>query len=188
MKTQERSRALRDEADQILKMIELRKHCAPIGDVLLTGSYFMDVMMYPDIDLYLPPTSSDVLLSVAAKIADHECVKKLNFKKGGVEELEEGLYLKPYVDYGNWGRPWKVDMWCLPRGIAEKKHAELVELETRMTATQRERILNYKFQALTQEGRTPMFSGIYIYRAVIELGYEDSDDITMYLRENDIAI
>jgi hypothetical protein len=54
---EERSNALRRQADEVLDRIHLRGQCAGIGDIISTGSYFLDLIMYPDIDLYLPPTT-----------------------------------------------------------------------------------------------------------------------------------
>ena len=58
----------------------------------------------------------------------------------------------------------------------------------RMTPEQREMILNYKFSILNKAGRTPLFSGIYIYQAVIDRGLEKFPDITEYLRQKSIEL
>jgi len=167
-------------------MIRLRECCSEIGQPIPTGSYFLDLMMYPDIDLYLPFTSPGALLSVAAKLAAHDCVKKVDSAKGGPAELADGLYLKLYIEHGTWERPWKIDIWSLPPHIIDRKQAELVDLRDRMTCEQRHLILHFKYSVLTDAGPTPMFSGIHIYWAVVDLGLTDSEEISNYLRENGI--
>ena len=72
MTPDERSKALRQQADEVLDLIHLHAHCARIGNVIPTGSYFLDLMMYPDIDLYLPPTTPEKLLTVAAELSGYE--------------------------------------------------------------------------------------------------------------------
>jgi hypothetical protein len=57
-----------------------------------------------------------------------------------------------------------------------------------MSPDQRQLILEYKFSILTAAGRTPMFSGIHIYRAVVNLGFTDFSEISNYLRENGISL
>jgi hypothetical protein len=57
-----------------------------------------------------------------------------------------------------------------------------------MTPAQRELIINYKFAILTPEHRTPHFSGIYIYQAVIDHGMVEHPEITAYLRAHSINI
>jgi len=188
MTPDERSRALRKEADEVLGFIGLRDLCRPIGDLLPTGSYFMDLMMYPDIDLYLPPAAPERLLGVAAELSKLECVRRINFMRGGPAKLKDGLYLKPVVEHGNWERPWKIDIWSLPPSVAAAKQAELEDLKTRMTARHRAVILETKFRLLTDEGRTPMFSGIYIYKAVIDHGLERLEEIATSLRANGIDV
>jgi hypothetical protein len=57
-----------------------------------------------------------------------------------------------------------------------------------MTPQQRKLILEYKYSILTDQYRTPMFSGIYIYRAVIDHGMTDYKKITKFLKANGIKM
>lgn len=187
MTPEKRSRLLRTEADKVIGLLHLRRACAPVGALIPTGSYFMDLMMYPDIDLYLPKTTSDRLLSIGAKLSKCPFVKKINYERGR-DALARGFYLSPRIEYGNWGRPWKIDIWSLPDGVIRTKQAELDSLKSRMTSGQRDLILKTKFRLLTMEGRTPMYSGIFIYRAVVDLGILDFAGIVRFLKKNGIKI
>jgi len=69
MTPEDRSRALKQEADEVLDLIGLKMLAAPIGPLMPTGSYFMDLMMYPDIDVNLPLTTPDKLLGVGGEVA-----------------------------------------------------------------------------------------------------------------------
>jgi hypothetical protein len=188
MTPEEKAQCLRKEADKVLEMVHLKEHCAPIGKTVPTGSYFLDLMMYPDIDLYLPPTTPEGLLTVAMKLVEYDCVKEIVFQKGGPGDLAKGFYLKPVIEHGSWERPWKIDIWSLPLDVVEKKQKELSDIKDRITPVHRRLILEYKYSILTEKKRTPMFSGIYIYRAVMNLGLKDFNEITEYLRENGINI
>ena len=173
-------------------MVRLKRHCTHIGKVIPTGSYFMNLMMYPDIDLYIPFTIIEHIFILATKLAIYDCVKEIVFQKGSsmglAKDLAKGYYLKPIIEYGQWGRPWKIDIWSLPITITEKKQKELQDLKDQMTPAQRKLILEYKYNILTEKGRTPMFSGIYIYQAVINLGLTDFNAITKYLKANGIKM
>jgi hypothetical protein len=188
MTPEERSHILRAEADEILEMVHLREYCSEIGELIPTGSYFLDLLMYPDIDLYLPHASPETVMRVGVKLAGHDCVRKIIFERKSEGELTGGIYLKPYIEYGDWERPWKIDIWSLPMRIIEEKQAELRRLGEKMTADHRCRILDYKFRVLTDEGRTPMFSGIHICRGIVDNGMKDFDSITEYLREQGIKV
>lgn len=57
-----------------------------------------------------------------------------------------------------------------------------------MTPRHKRIILDYKFSILTDEKRTPMFSGFFIYQAVVDRGMTDFGRITEYLRDNGIRV
>ena len=188
MTPEDRSRALKQEADEVLALIGLNELVASIGPLMSTGSYFMDLMMYPDIDVNLPLTTPDKLLGVGVDLSKLACVKKLRYLRGGEGDLRDSFYLKPEISYGNWGRLWKVDIWSHPAPFLEKSHAEMTDLKSRMTAAHRTLILDTKYRLLTPEGRTPMYSGIFIYRAVINHGMTQQTEIETYLTDNGIIL
>ena len=49
-----RASKLRQEADYVMQSVGLHGILAPYGPVACIGSYFLDVMAYPDIDLCIP--------------------------------------------------------------------------------------------------------------------------------------
>jgi hypothetical protein len=148
----------------------------------------MELMMYPDIDVYLPPATAEDLLRVAVSLSRHDSVSSINFKRGGAGDLRDGLYLKPVVQYGDWERPWKIDIWSLPTAVVEHKQIRLTDLRNRMTPEHRDLILQTKYRLLTPAGRTPMFSGLYIYQAVIDHGLHELEAIVEYLRSHGIDV
>jgi len=188
MTPEERSRKLRQEADDVLNLIDLRRLAAPIGALTFTGSYHLDLMMYPDIDVNLPLTTPERLMSIGVELSKLPCVKKLRYLRGGEGPLKDGLYLKPEIEYGNWGRLWKIDIWSLPSSVLDRTQDEMADLKRRMTAAHRAIILDTKYRLLTDEGRTPIFSGIFIYRAVLNLGLNQEKDINAYLIDNGIDL
>ncbi len=182
------SAKLREEADELLREIGLEELCRDIGKLTPTGSYYLDLMIYPDIDLYLPPAKPRQLFQIAAHLVENHPVVRVNFLNGGSGPLKNALYIKPVIAVGDWERPWKIDIWAVEQSFIDDKKTELDRFKAKMTPEKRELILNYKFAILNEEGRTPMFSGIYIYRAVIDHGLQTFPDITKYLRENLIKI
>jgi hypothetical protein len=178
----ERSNKLRQEADKVLGLVRLNDILRPYGKVFSTGSYFLDVMVYPDIDLYITTVSLDQLFEIAAQIARCDLVTEVLFAKtDDPVRLPEGLYLKPRVDYGEWGRPWKIDLWSLSEEVIQQNVEELRHFQKKMTPDLREQIITYKLSVMTSQKRTPKYSGYYIYKAFIDEGLTDFKHVTQYL-------
>jgi hypothetical protein len=65
----ERASKLRQEADFILHQVRVYDILLPHGTIVPTGSYFLDVMVYPDIDLYLSKVSIGELFDIGGQLA-----------------------------------------------------------------------------------------------------------------------
>ena len=184
----ERSAALRQEADLVLQKVRLYEILEPYGRVVPTGSYYLDVMIYPDIDLYIPQVLVEELFAIGAQLARCELVCQIVFERSRTADLPGGLYLKPRIEYGEWGRPWKIDIWSLEDGVIDEKMADMLRFRQQMTAEVKERILRYKYSTLTESHRTPMYSGYYICRAFIDEGLTDFEEVTEYLVEHGVRM
>lgn len=183
-----RSAKLRQEADQVMQAIGLPAILAPYGPVAFIGSYFLDLMAYPDIDISIPPVTIAQLFRIGGQIAASELVAEVVFQRSKTPDLPGGLYLKPRIEYGDWGRPWKIDIWSLREEIVAQSVAEMQRIKAAMTEALREQIIRYKCAILTPAGRTPMYSGIFIYRAFIDEGLSDFGDVTRYLIAHGIQV
>lgn len=185
----ERADMLRREADVVLEKTRLFEILQPYSRIFLTGSYYLDVMAYPDIDLYIMKISLEQVFSIAAQLARFELVRQVVFEKSDDPvQLPEGLYLKSRVDYGNWGRPWKIDIWSLDERIILEKMAEMQHFQEKITPVLRERNVRYKLSVMTAEKQTPMYSGIYIYKAFIDERMTNYEDVTNYLIHSGIQV
>jgi len=185
----ERSDKLKLEADFVLGLIRLDDILRPYGKVFPTGSYFLNVMVYPDIDLYIPKVSIDQLFMIGARIASCELVTQVVFERtDDPVNLPGGLYLKSRVRYGEWGRPWKIDLWSLEEKVILNKMADMHNFQVKLTPALREQIVRYKLAVMTSQKRTPMYSGYYIYKAFIDEGLADFESVTQYLVSNGIQM
>jgi len=185
----ERASRLRKEADAVLEMIGFYDILRPYGKVFPNGSYFLDVMVYPDIDLYITKVTLDQLFAIGAQIARSELVIQVLISK--VDDpalLPGGLYLKPRIQYGDWGRPWKIDIWSLSEEVIQGKMADMYHFQSKLTPELRQTIIRYKLSILTPEKRTPMYSGYYIYKAFIDEGLTDETSVTRYLISQGIMV
>ncbi len=182
----ERAAQLKREADFLLQEVGFYDILEPHGEITFTGSYFLDVMSFPDIDLYIPPVSIEQLFQIGGQLAGSEWVYEVVFQRSTLPNLPGGLYLKPRINYGDWGRPWKIDIWSVDEAIIEKQMQPMRRFQSQMTAALREQILGYKFSILTEQHRTPTFSGFFIYQAFIDHGMTNHEEITQYLIDNGI--
>jgi hypothetical protein len=183
-----RAARLKQEADFILQAVNLVEIVQPYGRITPTGSYYLDVMAYPDIDLYLSKVSVAELFAIGGQMAACDLVYQVVFEKSQTTRLPGGLYLKPRIRYGEWGRPWKIDIWSLADEVIDRQMAEIHRFKQAMTAEIQEQIIRYKHAILTASQRTPMYSGYHIYKAFIDEGLTDFQAVTAYLVEQGVQM
>ena len=185
----ERAAKLKHEANIVLGLIHVYDALRLYAKVFPTGSFFLDVMAYPDIDLYITKINLEQLFQIGSRIARCELVTQVVFERtDDPVHLPNGLYLKPRVNYGDWGRPWKIDIWSLDEKVIQEKMADMRHFQTKMTPELREQIINYKLSVLTPQLRTPVYSGYYIYKAFLDEGLTNFEQVTQYLVDNGIQM
>jgi hypothetical protein len=183
-----RAALLRQEAFFIMQETGLMRSLVHRSKVTFTGSYFMDTMVYPDLDVYIAEVPLDEMFQIGAEAAASPLVQQVVFEKGDLPSLPGGLYLKVRVEYGDWGRPWKLDIWSIHTALIEEKQHEMERLRQKMTPEFRKQIILYKDSLITTENRTPMFSGYFIYRAFLDEGLSDPIQVTQYLVKQGIQV
>lgn len=184
----ERAALLKTQADFLLCDLRLAERFALCGGIYPTGSYYMDMLVYPDIDMYIPKISIPEIFAAMLPIAEHPLVEQLVFDKAGLADLPGGLYCKPRIRYGNWQRPWKMDIWFVDLPIIQDKMAEMQRLRDKLTPSLRELIINYKLTLINADHRTPPFSGYFIYKAVLDEGLRKPEEIRAYLTRNGVQM
>jgi hypothetical protein len=182
----ERANKLRQEADQIIQLVRLHEILMPSGEVFFTGSYLLDVMVYPDIDLYIPKVSIDQVFGFGAQFGRLDPVSQVVFERSNDPSLPDGLYLKLRVAAGEWERPWKIDIWSLDEAVIAQKIEPMTRFKQRMTPELREKIICYKMSIINSAHRTPMYSGYFTYKAILDEGITDPEEIRRYLIDNGI--
>jgi hypothetical protein len=186
----ERAACLKSEADTMLDAVHVFDILGKYSRIYPTGSYFLNLMAYPDIDIMIEKVPVQTMFAIGGRLACSEQVFEVKFEKAAPDDplVANGLYLKPRIRWGNWSRPWKIDIWSLDYAQIERKLTEMRKFQSLLTPALRERILCYKVTHLTPEGRTPMYSGYFIYKAVLEEGLTEDEEISASLRKNNIQV
>jgi hypothetical protein len=163
------------------------------GEVCYSGSYYLDLMAWPDLDIYLPLDPSAAYLTrflkLGPRLASVCQLISLRFKdhvRYPEAPLPQGLYWGARVEQ-NSDLCWKLDIWALPPAVIETNQAELDRLKTRLTPVTRTLILELKQALLTPEGRTPIFSGYHIYCAVLDHGMHAIEEVKEYLKNQGVS-
>ena len=189
------SKKIRSQADDLLQQRGLGAILDRYGRYYITGSYYLDVMVYSDLDITIlmngDPLSHETFMKIAGEVADLDHVWRLNYcnhVRYPSPLLPKGLYLGIKTTIESTTRMWKVDLWAMDESLYTEKQQDIVEIKRRMDPESRNLILRIKHSLLTPEGRTPMNSGYHIYRAVLFENLTERDQIIDYLRYTGIEL
>lgn len=186
---------LRKEADEILHGGRgIDRVLRSFGRVHYTGSYALDLMAWPDIDITMvldgEPYSFDAFFKMGRQLAQVDGVDKIEFWNSlnwDVHNLPKGLYWGVRLNAGDWDVPWKIDVWAASEKEFKANQALMKRLKAELTDEARGLIVEIKHSLITPEGRTPQGSGYYIYEAVLCKGLRTAKDILAYVRDHGIA-
>ena len=164
------------------------------GPACYSGSYYLDLLAWPDLDIYLPLDPSEEYLTrfldLGPRLASVCQLISLRFKnhvRYPEVPLPHGLYWGVRVEQNSCLR-WKLDIWALPPAVIEANQTELVRLKSKLTPKKRRLILEIKQALLTPEGRTPILSGYHIYCAVLDHGMHAIGEVKDYLKNQGVSI
>jgi hypothetical protein len=178
--------ALRAEADRLLLGKGLHSLLEKYGQVHLTGSYALKLMAWRDLDIYLVAEELPVseFFRLGWQIANLLSPTKMSFRNERVartEGLPQGLYWGIYLGNERAGA-WKIDLWAINREQFIVLDEFCKEIERRLTASSRLKILQIKAQCWMKPGYRRTFSSRDIYDAVLAEEVEDLDAFERYLQ------
>jgi len=117
---------IRGEASRLLHSGGLQGILERHGIVVPTGSYYLDLMAWRDLDLYLieDDASAEDFFLLGAEINSLLGPVKMSFRNeliGQAEGLPAGLYWGVYLGDERAGA-WKIDIWCVSESEAAARH------------------------------------------------------------------
>ena len=190
-----KSKELHEEAKALIFGSGLHDILSSYGTVHYTGSYDLDLMVWPDLDIticmYPNPYSVDRFFQLGNDIVKRNDIVSMrfrNFVRFPVSDLPIGLYWKVRISRGKDVTPWKIDLWAMDRKTADENLVDMKKIEEQIEERTKRLIVDIKYSLLTPEGRTPSLSGYHIYQAVLIKGIEDRNSVVAYLRQHGINI
>lgn len=186
--------SLKASADRLFDW-GLKQRLRASGDLTITGSYALDLLVWPDLDMNLviePPKNSEAELIdlvswflLSRHVLEVQIKRELNKKH---KELPEGTFLNV-----KWRLPddkieWKLDIWIVDRSEQRANAEKMYELNHAMTPARRALILKMKHAFLTKSGRTPKLSSYLLYKAILFENLSSEEQIRNYLTSNGVKL
>ncbi|MHA1558358.1 MAG: hypothetical protein ACTSXG_00910 [Alphaproteobacteria bacterium] len=188
------SKQLHEDATNILHDKNLWEVFENYGKIYKAGSFFLDLLVYPDLDVYFEVPKHfnvlDVFAEISKSLVNHQNVKSIR--------LEKELYkINPIVPKGvylqlkfrtNEDIMWKIDIWSLDKKCQNKILGELNLLKSKIDFSKRELILKIKNMLKRKDGCTPSFSSYHVYKAVLNEELTNIEDIKSYIKGRGVKI
>lgn len=187
------SRIIKKEADKILKESDLLNILKIYGEVKFVGSYALDVMLRPDLDVLVFSSKHDFskLKETLKQIVIKNYFQQIcfanwvDFRK---QDTLNGYYIQPQIKIGN--NNWKLDIWLLTRDQYKpqtERFAKLLKFEKK-SEFKKLSILSLKNEFRKGSKYIKPIDGKLIYEAVLEKGVQNKPDFMKYLKSKNIKL
>lgn len=187
------AKVLKEEALDLFNHLPFWGPLRKKGEIHLTGSAELDVLVYPDLDVYFEKKDSKVDLyqlfgEVASLGAQFPDVISMRLEKELHKvrpHIPKGTYLQLKVKWGS--RIWQIDIWHLE---SEQKLQQILkeskEFKAKIAENDelRDIILEAKHALKRKDGCTPSFASYYVYRAVLDEDLRSIDEIKHYVQKH----
>ncbi len=191
-----KAKNLKEEATHIIFQQGLNDILQSYGKVYYTGSYFLNLMIWPDIDIELSlksdPFSLDKFFELGKSIANVFNVSSMTFHNRIIykvfESSPDGLYWNIHIENDRDKQSWNIDLWSFTPITLEENWERMNQIADNLDGSKRKLIIKLKNSLLTEEGRTPMSSSYHIYQAILFENLRCEDEIINYLKTKGVDI
>jgi len=146
------AKSLHNEADALLKKTGLLKKLSKYGEVSISGSYDLGLMMDGDIDIYIINKKIDKPKSVAIlkdliMQDDFNGYLYFDWTKRKHEGFPKGYYIGLKTDFKD--RKWKIDIWLI-KEIYRPAESLMNFIKANLNEKNKKLILKRKYEAKTK--------------------------------------
>lgn len=175
-----RSKETKKTAERILEETGVVETLSPYGKVSIGGSYALDLMYGPDIDITVecknPREASAECLNSFVKDSKFQKYEYGDFVKHPRENRPAGYIVNLRNVFDD--RMWEVEIWFF-ESINREDEEYIGEINRQLTDELRERILLIKNQREEKKITKHILSSVKIYDAVLNNGAKSIDDILL---------
>lgn len=163
---------IKKEADEILSQKGLLAILNAYGNAHVSGSYFLNLMTWRDLDIYLETeniTETDFFL-LGGRIASTFNPVKMSYRnerKAKTPGLPNGLYWGTYLGNERAG-DWKIDIWAVDKSECQQLLDHCEAIRKKLTPEASLYILNIKSQCWKDPAYRRSYTSGDIYKAVLE--------------------
>jgi hypothetical protein len=188
-----KSELLKKDTKKLLNSKQILQEVGKFGNVHLTGSYALDLMVWRDIDLLLEVDTNlkdrvRVFSDIAYKFlhdSDLKNIKLINFTPGKKVGMPTGMYMGLTCNYNQ--ENWKIDIWALDSEPMNENIEFMNQVKSKLTKDLKKLIIDWKYKLL-RDGRVPQLGSYMLYKAILFEGIRREEEIFRYLQENGVKI
>ena len=181
------ARELHGEATSLLNQTYFWNVFNLHGTIVPCGSYALDLMVWPDLDVYFEVDDYAHVLTVYAEAAraiiPHGQLVSMQIQNPShiVDPCLPRYYFRMIIQMPRW--EWKIDLLSFEKKFLDARMQEVEEIKQKITPQKRALILQRKHELMERcgKGRTPSLSSYHLYKAVLDEGLEDFPSIEAYL-------
>ncbi|MBU4001091.1 MAG: hypothetical protein KKB94_02110, partial [Proteobacteria bacterium] len=153
---------LKEQANQLINSYSLYK-----WDVIPTGSYYLDLMVCPDLDVYFESVEIRNLFIMAEEFYQNDLTNEVYVMKGSKIDMPEGEHIQIRTNLKYDSVKWKIDIWFFPSHIIAEKQTALDKFLEKLNPKNRETIIKIKSSLIQKSGFTPKMSSYHVYEAIL---------------------
>lgn len=173
-----------NEADKILYDMNLLKELSKFGEVFITGSYFLELMTWRDLDIYIKNDSIDEekFCELGGKISSILKPHKMNYRDETLLKRGKpnGLYWGIYANiFGN--KSWKLDIFVVDTKTFNILIDQSKKLKKRITKDMRQPILEIKQNLCSNPLYRSEVYSMDIYDSVIDYGICSTEEFSKWI-------
>lgn len=151
-----------------------------------SGSYYLDLMVCPDLDLYLDKKYVPSISELTELYYNNDKTDELYLMKGRIakhdkKSLNSSNHIQIRTNIISNKTKWKIDIWIIENDEITEKKAMMSNLLIKLDEISRNEIISIKNKLLKGNGFTPKYSSYYVYDCYLNKNIKRYDEIKKYL-------